>query len=536
MAEISEEQNSGGLDLQRYLDLIRRRHMQFLIPAFLGWLVVWGASWVLPARYKSGTLILVDQSTMPKSYVEPNVNDDLQSRLQSIKQQVLSRTRLLLIIDKFHLYAGGRRRLTPDEMVGLMSKDIDIDLVQDQNSGLINGFKISYSAADPHVAQKVASELTGLFINENGKVRLHESEDTTNFLASQLESARTRLAEQEAKVREFEAAHEGELPTQEASNLQILSGLQSQLENDQHALDAAKQQRIYLQTLIQQSSPVRGPARTVDGTPTGLDAIDRQLDTMNAKLVDLRSRYTEQYPDVKSLEDQIARMEKIRDSVAANIKSQKSKTEQLDDAAASRDSEEVTTNPALLQLQGQLHANQLEIGNREKAISDLKEKINEYQARLNAEPAVEQQLTDLNRGYDQSKADYDGLVKKRNDSEMATSMEQMQQGERFTILDPATVPAKPDFPNRLKFCGIGLGAGVGLGLAVMLAFEFFDDRLHSDKEIKTLLTTVVLSEIPEVLSLSDERSIKLRMVLGWATTALVAMMILAGSAYSYLHS
>src|SRR5271168_5260551 len=111
MAEDSEEQSSGGLDLQRYFDIIRRRHMQFLIPAFLGWLLVWGASWVLPVRYKSGTMILVDQSTMPKDYVAPNVNDDLQQRLQSIKQQVLSRTRLLLIIDKFRLYGGGRRPL-----------------------------------------------------------------------------------------------------------------------------------------------------------------------------------------------------------------------------------------------------------------------------------------------------------------------------------------------------------------------------------------------------------------------------------------
>jgi polysaccharide biosynthesis transport protein len=190
----------------------------------------------------------------------------------------------------------------------------------------------------------------------------------------------------------------------------------------------------------------------------------------------------------------------------------------------------------VLQLQAQQHANQLEIANLERDIAAQRDKISEYQARLNAEPASEQQLADLTRGYEQSKSDYDDLVKKKNASEMATSMEQMQQGERFIVLDPATVPLKPAFPDRLKFCAIGLGAGIGLGLAVVLAFEFFDDRVHSEKEIKAMIPTAILSEIPEVLSASDERAIRRKMALGWATAALALVMILAGSAYTYLHS
>ena len=110
MAEMFEEPNSERPDFERYFDIVRRRHLQFLIPLLIGWLVVWGASWILPARYKSTTLILVEEPTMPKSYVEPNVSDDLQGRLQSITQQILSRTRLLLIIDKLHLYSGPRRK------------------------------------------------------------------------------------------------------------------------------------------------------------------------------------------------------------------------------------------------------------------------------------------------------------------------------------------------------------------------------------------------------------------------------------------
>ena len=112
---------------------------------------------------------------------------------------------------------------------------------------------------------------------------------------------------------------------------------------------------------------------------------------------------------------------------------------------------------------GAIASNQLEIKNRESSIESLKERIDEYQGRLNMAPATEQELADLTRGYDQSKANYDDLLKKKEQSVMATSMEETQQGERFTMLDPPSLPSKPDFPNRLKFCGFGLGVGLALG-------------------------------------------------------------------------
>src|SRR5438045_2276068 len=110
MVDDLEENSSEGLDLQHYLGVARRRHLHFLIPLFLGWALVWGASWVLPPRYQSSTLILVEQPSMPSEYVKPNVNDDLQDRLQSITQQILSRTRLLHIIEQTDPYGGERNK------------------------------------------------------------------------------------------------------------------------------------------------------------------------------------------------------------------------------------------------------------------------------------------------------------------------------------------------------------------------------------------------------------------------------------------
>jgi succinoglycan biosynthesis transport protein ExoP len=535
MEEIYEEQNSEGLDIRHYLQVVRRRHIHFLIPLFLGWLVVWGASWVLPVRYKSGTLILVEQPTMPKNYVEPNVSDDLQNRLQSITQQILSRTRLLMIVDKLHLYGDRHREITPDEQVEQMRKDIDIELVHDSHGDQITAFRIYYSARDPRVAQKVTGELTDLFINENLKVRQQHSEDTTKFIGDQMENARASLAEQEAKVREFKGQHEGELPSQEASNLQILSGLQAQLQNEQDTLNTAKQQRVYLQTLIEQYRAQHTTSRSADGTPTGLAGIDEALDRLKSKLADLSSRYTDRYPEVENLKDEIAKTEKRRSALVAELKTKGNTGRQVDDGMAVHDGVDPLQSAPLLQLQGQLQANQGEIANREQAITALKARVNSYQDRLNSAPASEQQLADLTRGYDQTKANYDELLKKQNDSAMATSMEHMQQGERFSMIDPPSLPVKPDFPNRLKFCEIGLGVGLFFGLVVVMGLEFLDDRLHSEKELKILLPMAILSEIPEIISPSDEQRGRKRMFFGWAFAALVVTTILAGSALSYLH-
>jgi polysaccharide biosynthesis transport protein len=541
MPEVLEERGSQAFDIPRLVGIVRRRHLQFLIPLFCGWLIVWGASWILPPTYKSTTTILVEQPTMPQNYVAPNISDDLQARIQSMKTELLSQTRLLTIIHRLHLYGGVRDPVTEDARVDRMRKDIDVELVRDSEKQEVTAFRISYSARDPHVAQLVTGELTDLFINENNKVRQQESEGTTSFLEQQLEDARQSLAEQEAKVRQFEGQHEGDLPTQQAGNLQILAGLQAQLQNEEDALNTAKQQRVYLQALLAQQRDTLSKVRptgsgAVSSTPTNLETVEDQLEKLQDQLTDLGSRYTDQYPDVQSVKHQIAKLEAARDNLIAAEKAKSKSAKPTNDNLESIGQIDPTLSAPAQQTQGSLQANQLEITNREAAISNLKARISDYQGRLNSEPATEQQLADLNRGYAQSQANYDDLLKKRDESEMATSMERLQQGERFTMLDPPNLPAKPDFPNRLKFCGMGFGAGLALGLVVAGGFEFMDDRLHDEKQFKALLPVTVISEVPEVVSSLDAQKARRSVVLGWAATAIVFVSILTGSVFSYLHN
>jgi polysaccharide biosynthesis transport protein len=535
MVDDLDEKSSEGFDLQQYLGVARRRHLHFLIPLFIAWAVVWGVSWVLPPKYQSSTLILVEQPTMPKDYVTPNISDDLQERMQSITQQILSRTRLLHIIDQYNLYAAPHSNRSPDDKVERMRKDIDIELVRDARNQ-ITAFNVYYTSRDPQMAQQVTGELTDLFINENLEVRQQQSEDTTKFLEDQLESARATLSDQEEKIRQFKAQHVGEMPAQLTSNLQILSGLQSQLQSEEDALNAAKQQHVYLQTLADQYRSLQSPGKTGDGVSAGLPALDQELDKLKAQLADLSSHYTDRHPDVRKVKEQIAKTEKMRDQLLASMKTKS--TEGATDGGDSMTPPSQGADPAqaslLVQVQSQLRSNQVEVANRERSISALKAKLDDYQSRLNQEPIREQQLADLTRGYDQSKSNYDDLLKKKNESKMATSMELLQQGERFRIVDPPSFPGRPDFPNRLKFCGMGLGIGLALGIFVAGAFEMMDDRVHTEMELKKLLPPAIVAEIPGILSPADEQRNQRQIWLGWATAAVVFATILAGSAFSFL--
>src|ERR1700745_1019374 len=305
---IDESQDHALPSFEDSWAMVRRRRWWLLLPTFLCWAVVWAGGWLWPASYRSEGLILVEQQKVPEKYVMPNVTLDLQDRVQSMTQQILSRTRLQAAIDRFHLYPPTHSLsslLQAGDPGEQMRKDITIELVRSDNKkenrrSELTAFKISYSARSPELAQQVNSELTSLFIDENLKAQQQLSESTTAFLGAQLVDAREKLQEQEAKVQAFKAKHMGYLPTQLQSNVQILAGLQGQLQGTERALDAAKQQKLYFESLRQQY-------QSAEGTDLRL------------QLANLRSKYTDDSPDIIALKEKIAQTENLRKQIEAEV-------------------------------------------------------------------------------------------------------------------------------------------------------------------------------------------------------------------------
>ena len=529
MEEEIQDRPSEIPDFQQMMGIVRRRHWAFLLPFFAGWLLVWGGSWVLPSLYRSTTLIIVEQPAVPERLVASNIDLDIQQQLDSITQQILSRTRLIHIIESLNLYAGERKRKSPDDLVEEMRKDIDIELVRGDDKKL-SAFNISYSSRDPKMAELATAELANLFISENSEQRQVRSENTTTFLGGQLDQARAKLAEQEARVREFKDRHVGELPTQTQSNLQILGGLQTQLTSQEDFLNRAKQQNTYLESLINQYRTMESGTKSGDGGAVGLAAIDKELDRLKAQLADLSSHYTDKHPDVRKTREQIARTERMRERVVADMNKPIGSSVPDSPAAVPFDPK----SPPRLELESQLQANRAEIANRQSEIKGLQIKIYEYQGRLNRAPVMEQQFTDLTRDYEQSKTNYDSLLAKKNQSEMATDLEKTQQGEHFRMLDPPNLPIKPAKPNRLMLCGLGLVVGLALGGLTAAGTEMAGGKVYTEREIKKIVPFEIIAEIPSLETVDEQAAARKDNLLAAAAAVIIMACILAGTAISYL--
>ena len=520
--ELDEQTPMRGLD--EYWAMVVRRRWWILGPLFLGWLIVFASAWIIPPKYTSETVILVEAQKVPQQLVAANVQVDLEERLQSITQKVLSRSRLLTIINNLHLYQG-LFFSSPDDQIVQMRKDIKVDLVQTTPSpgkpATLTAFKIAYVADKAEIAQQVNTQLAGFFIDENVRASQQQSESTTNFLDSELTAAAAALAAQEKQIREYEGSHMGELPEQLSSNLQILSGAQSQLQAAIDARDKALQQQAYLSSLATQYDAMG----VTEQTPATSATTASQLENLRADLAALEAKYTPDHPDVKKLKDTIAKMEQRQ----SDTKSDDSK----DGERTASTPGQVQAMTPLMQIQSQLKANKMEIQSREAQIAKLEAKVNQYQVRLNATPGRQQELADIKRNYDESKKNYDTLLGKTMSSKLATSLSHQQQGDQFRIIDPPSRPEKSSFPDRFKFSVAGLGLGLALAFVFGVGSEFLDDRIRSEQDLLGAAPLPVLAEIPPLPTEHEIAAQKWKPWIAVVAAILIAIIIPTGIWYAY---
>ncbi len=520
-----------------YIAIAVRRRWWIVLPMFLVWLAIWGVSWFLPTTYTSGALISAEQEKVSDQYVMENVSVNLQNLLQSTTQQVLGHASLQAIIDRFKLYSTPPRFsgfFKPKDPVDQMRDDIKIELVGTPGyRGEFFTFKILYSADTPELARQVDSDLTSLFIKENVRAQRQLSENTTAFLDSELADAQAKMEVQEAAVSAFKAQHVGTLPGQLQSNVQILAGLQAELASTLHALDTSKQQKIYLESMLQQYQSAQASLGE-DANAISTQAIDKELQDLRLQLQNLRTRYTDGHPDIEALKDEIAKAEALKKKNDAQIAShqQGGKPRKAIDFSAAEGMQSGTPT-AVMQLQSQLKANQLEIQNEQQHVKDLESQTAIYQARLNQTPETEQALSVVSRGYDEAKFNYNSLLQKQTQSQLATSLGQEQQGQQFHIVDPPRLPDKPSAPNRFLISVVGLALGAGLGLGIATLLELTDVRFRQEKDLEGILPARMLVGIPRLSTPKEDHFRVVVRYLEYGAAVVVALLIFTGNLYTY---
>lgn len=486
-----------------------------------------GGSFLLPNRYTSEATILAVQQQVPERYVTPNSSYSVRQALESLTQAVLSRSRLLPMITEFGLYPGQRQRLGPEGLVQLMRKNIQIEPIQkDPNSRDINAFKISFTAPSAAVAQRITSRLTSLFIDENLKLQEQQDTGTTTFLKEQLAGAQSDLSQQESRLRNFRMQYLGELPEQQQGNLAILSGLHMQLQNTMGEISRAQEQRVYLTSLIDQYKSLSAATGSpVLGAPVAspLVTAEEELSHLQSKRAALSAQYTAEYPGVQEINDEIAQQKALiaRLRTAKQVPAQGGQT-------AVQSGPQLAESGSVAQLNSQLEANRVEMANLTRRQKALQDQVAHYEQRLNLTPVREQQLSDIMRNYDLSKKNYADLLSKVNQSELATSLEQRQQGQQFRVVDPASLPEKPSSPNRIKIALGGLAAGLLFGAALSFLIDSMHRAFYSEKDLSEQFKFPLVVGLPALLVPSEERRRRWRRVFeACAATALVLVLVVA---------
>lgn len=528
--KIEDTFETNSVRSQDYWGVVVRRRWWVLAPLFFCGFAAFGVAYFWPAKYRSEALILVEQQKVPELYVTPNVVTDLQDRLQTMTQQILSRTRLQKLIEQFNLYPELQKHTNSDEIVDKMRGDIRIELVQaPRRQDELTAFRISYLYGRPQVARQITNELTSLFIDENLQARSQQSVGTTTFLENQLEQAGQDLAQQEQRLREYKIRFIGELPEQQQSTLQMLAGLQSQLEANSAAIERAQQERIYLESMQGEYRTLQDSVAGVDGNATAspLAVADTTIRDLRKQLAELEAKYTTRHPDVEKLQDQIANWEKTR----------KHLEDSTGDASSNPGSADIASTPRsvpLAEAESQLKVNKVQIEDYQESAKKLRVRIDKLESRLDLTPLREQQLAEVNRNYENSHQNYQSLLQKKMQSELATNLEKRQQGEQFRIIDPPNLPIKPSEPNRFEIIALGwvLGFCAGLGLAALL--ELTDEAMHSDRSLLESLSVSVLVHVPVLRSPRERIHLRLLRSCEALGTVLLLVVSVAIGVYTYL--
>lgn len=469
---------------------------------------------LLPNYYRTSTTILVDPQKIPERYVTPTVTTDPSQSLSTLTQEVLSTTRLQEVIDHFHLYPELRSSHSREEIIDHMRSKISIDIRKASSTSVLSTFTISYEGKDLEAVAPVTNQLASSFIEWDLKNRRQRAMVTTEFLNAQLEDSRKSLEEQENKVKDFKMHHLGEMPDQQPANLQTLARLQMEFQanvDGLNRLDAEKTMLLHLP----ESVATAGAEPTNPGLLSERASLEAEKNALQVQLSDLQRRYTSVHPDLVAAKE---RLERINAQLLT-----------LPSEGAAGDAKRDSTGK-----QPSSPAVRLEIIQKEmKRLNEIQQQIlgqiASYQAKVDAVPVREQQLTDLSRDYRGSKDRYQSLLDKKFSAAMAEDLELKQQGETFTILDPAGAPEKPSKPNRPLLMGGAAAASLFLALGLVVVKDQLDHSVKSEKEVSEALPSSVppLASIPTIETPADRRK-RLKSAIWVLSLSLVGYLLVAG--------
>jgi succinoglycan biosynthesis transport protein ExoP len=532
-------------ELSDYLDAFRRRRTSILsiTAIFFAISIIVALAW--PPVYRSMATILIEEQEVPSDLIRSTITSYATQRIQTINQRVMTRANLMQIIEKYDLYHDKRRQETTEEILERMRKDVSVQMINadviDPRSGRPTAatvaFTLSFDGEAAEITQKVASELTSLYLNENLKNRAEKASETYTFLTTEADKLREHITELETQLAVFKEKNADRLPQLAGLNAQLRERTETELRDVENQLRSMDDRKFYLEGQLGQINPLT-PTTGESGQQI-LDPIT-QLKTLRSEYISATSKYSLDHPDVVRLRRQIEGLEKeTGSSVNSSTEQAKELTALRTELAAAREKysaehpdvirlakavaaqeeglknlknkpapeSEVAKNnpdnPAYLTLQAQLAGIKSEVQSLKVQREQLKTKLTDYEKRLQQTPDVERNYLVLNRDYENSVRRYQELSAKQDVAQVGQELEKERKGERFSLIDPPQLPEKPVKPNRPAIIILGFLLSIGSSLGFATVAESMDSSVRGVRGVASILEFPPLSVIPYLPTSED---------------------------------
>jgi len=473
-----------------YLRLVSKHRWLLIIPFCIAMVAGMYFAVTLSKIYEARTLILVVPQRVPSNYVRSIVTTDIDARIKTISQEILSRSNMEKFIEKYGLFSDPKYDgMFLEDMVESLRKRINVRVNKR------DAFSITFKGSHPKTVMKITNDLAGSFIQGNIRVRESQAIGTSEFLADELQTMKNRLEEVEQNLREYRRQYMGELPEQLDANLRILERLQMQLSEREVALRDEKSRLITLEgqiTVNRQILMESGGVVSVSDNGEG-----SSLAQLKAQLAGLQSNYTDRHPDVVKLKSQIADLE-------SKYQSGELKSSGAPQSNSSGDPAVRLVSSTITELLRQRVEVTGEIKNIGMDMAKIKRQLTDYQVRVERTPQREQELMTLNRDYNNMRESYTSLLNRKLEAEISVNMEKKQKGEQFRIVDHAVLPQKPVSPDARKLFLLSVAASLGFGAGLIFLLDFLNTSLKQPKDLETEFGLSVLASIPKVYHRNDK--------------------------------
>lgn len=534
------------LDLEDYIDILRRHKAWILGPAFCSLVLAVVVAFLWPDTFVSQAVIRVVPPQVPETYVPTNVNMEMSQRINSMAQTILSRGNLTNIINTFGLYPRDKQRKPMEDVVEEMKKEIRIGSVTGmtaQNRG-VSAFSISFSYENRIIAQKVTADLVSRFMSENTRDRTTQSVLTTQFLKDQAESAKKELEGIEDRMAKFRQVNAGRLPEQLQNNQILLNAAEARIANINANISRVSQEKMLLETELRTAKTALTSLKpasdqvAVQAKNEKLQVNEAQITQAEQVLGNLKEHYKDTYPDVRRMEIQLASLKNTREKlIKEDLEAKKTEADQpvkevkRYDPEFARNSQSV--NAVIERLEAQIKLTQIQTEEYVKEMHNGEQNVKLIHSRIESQPVGEQQYAEVIRDREVAKLKYEELNRKRSQSAIAEDLEKRQQGESLEVLDPASLPQTPTEPKRPMLIAIGTGVGLILGLCFAGAREAKDASLKNLKDVRAYTQLTILGSVPLLENDLVVRRRKRLAWLAWSTACLVGIIIMTGSVFFY---